>query len=264
MIGTETESKLAYGVTLMDEEYLSLLLELHKENHRQGPGSREITEKALSFFKPSAKKVKVADIGCGTGASALQLGKSLNADIIAVDFLSEFIEILKKRAKENNIGVTTMVCSMEELPFKEGELDVIWSEGAIYNMGFKKGLNNWRKFLKPGGVLAVSEITWITEQRPKEIEDYWNSEYPEIASASSKIKILEESGYSPIAYMVLPEDCWLDNYYYPLKDKLPKFLDAHRDNATAKALVESENKERELYEKYKAYYSYGFYIAKKL
>jgi hypothetical protein len=41
---------------------------------------------------------------------------------------------------------------MDDLPFKEEELDLIWSEGAIYNIGFEKGLREWRKYLKKMGI----------------------------------------------------------------------------------------------------------------
>ena len=37
---------------------------------------------------------------------------------------------------------------MDALPFQEEELDLIWSEGAIYNIGFERGMNEWNKFLK--------------------------------------------------------------------------------------------------------------------
>ena len=36
-------------------------------------------------------------------------------------------------------------------------LDLIWSEGAIYNIGFEQGVRDWRPFLKEGGVLVASE-----------------------------------------------------------------------------------------------------------
>lgn len=62
---------------------------------------------------------------------------------------------------------------MDNLPFREEELDLIWSEGAIYNIGFERGLNEWRKYLKTGGYIAVSEISWFTEQRPAEIHNFW-------------------------------------------------------------------------------------------
>ncbi len=152
---------------------------------------------------------------------------------------------------------------MEELPFEDEELDVIWSEGAIYNIGFGKGVADWKRYLKPGGLLIASEITWLTNSRPSEIQNHWNNEYPEIDTASAKIKVLEENGYSPIGYFILPERCWLDNYYEPIRNNFNAFLNRHGDSKEARAIVESERHEIELYEKYKAYFGYGVYIARK-
>lgn len=153
---------------------------------------------------------------------------------------------------------------MENLPFEDEEYDVIWSEGAIYNMGFEKGVIDWNRYLKVGGLLVVSEITWISNSRPLEVQQYWEKEYPEIDVSSSKIKILEKNGYSPIGYFVLPEHCWLDNYYQPMQNNFQDFLMRNGNSEDARAIVEAENKEIELYKKYKNYYSYGVYIAKKL
>ena len=58
-------------------------------------------------------------------------------------------------------SIETLAKSMDSLTFAEESLDLIWSEGAIYNMGFGKGIEAWRPFLRSGGVLAVSEITWL-------------------------------------------------------------------------------------------------------
>ena len=60
------------------------------------------------------------------------------------------------------------------------ELDLIWCEGAIYNIGFERGLNEWRRFIKPGGYLVVSEASWFTWERPTEIQKFWQVAYPEI------------------------------------------------------------------------------------
>ena len=43
--------------------------------------------------------LKIADIGCGTGASTLLLARSLDAQITAVDFLHDFLEVLEKGPK---------------------------------------------------------------------------------------------------------------------------------------------------------------------
>ena len=56
----------------------------------------------------------------------------------------------------------------------------MWSEGAIYNIGFERGICEWRKFIKHGGYIAVSEVSWFSDIRPKEIEDFWIDAYSEI------------------------------------------------------------------------------------
>ncbi len=248
----------------MDE--LELLVGLHKGANRQGPGGDAETEKAIKLAGIDRDSpLKVADIGCGTGASTLTLARLLNAQITAVDFLQDFIDILLVRAKNDGVEdkITPLCASMEQLPFNNEEFDVIWSEGAIYNMGFKKGITDWKRYLKPGGLLVVSEITWLTSSRPAELQDHWNHEYPEIDTASAKIKVLEDGGYSPIGYFVLPEYCWLDNYYEPMRKRFDAFLRRNGNSEEARAIVEAERHEIELYEKYKEYFSYGVYIARK-
>ncbi len=37
---------------------------------------------------------------------------------------------------------------MDALPFAAGSPDAIWSEGAIYNMGFESGVRQWHRFLR--------------------------------------------------------------------------------------------------------------------
>lgn len=244
-----------------------LLIDLHIDANRQGPGGDAELEKALNLAMVSrADPLKIADIGCGTGASTLLLARLLEAKITAVDFIPAFLEVLEGRAKKFGLSkkITTLCCSMDNLPFANEEYDVIWSEGAIYNIGFEKGVSDWNRYLKVGGLLVVSEITWITDSRPSEIQEYWKSEYPEIDVASSKIAILEKNGYSPIAYFVLPEYCWLDNYYWPMQNRFKSFLERNGNSEKARAMVEAENREILLYEKFSTQYSYGVYLARKL
>lgn len=212
-----------------------------------------------------SRPLKIADIGCGTGAAALLLAKALDADIIAVDFLPEFLDELQARAKAQGVGdrITTLNASLDALPFAEGGLDAIWSEGAIYNMGFEAGLSAWRRFLKPGGKLVVSEITWLCATRPPELQSHWEREYPGIALASAKIAQLERHGYSPEAFFVLPPHCWLENYYRPMQGRFDAFLSRHGHSEKAKAIVEAEKHEIALYEKYQHCYGYGMYIARR-
>lgn len=250
--------------TQVDE--FQLLIDLHKGANRQGPGGDAETEKAIDLACIDRNApLKIADIGCGTGSSSLILARSLNANIIAVDLLQDFLDVLETRALCEGVAenITSLCASMDKLPFEEEEFDVIWSEGAIYNMGFQKGVTDWKRYLKTGGLLIASEISWITNTRPSELQIHWDSEYPEIDTASSKIKVLEENGYSPIGFFVLPDHCWLDNYYEPMRSNFQDFLSRNGNSEEACAIVEAEHREIELYEKYKDHYSYGVYIARK-
>ncbi|PLX99015.1 MAG: SAM-dependent methyltransferase [Desulfuromonas sp.] len=248
----------------MDE--LQLLIDLHKDATRQGPGGDEETKKAIDLANIDRNApLKIADIGCGTGASTLILAHLLNAKITAVDFLQDFLTVLETRAQKEGVAekITSLCASMDSLPFEEGEFDVIWSEGAIYNIGFQKGVADWKRYLKPDGLLVASEITWTTSNRPAEIEAHWANEYPEIDTASAKIKLLEENGYSPIGYFVLPEHCWLDEYYRPMQVRFDAFLSRNGNSKEACEIVAAERHEIDLYERNKAHFSYGVYIARK-
>ena len=244
-----------------------LLIDLHKEGQRQGPGGDAETEQALNLaMVDRAAPLKVADIGCGTGASVLLLARLLNARITAVDFLQDFLDVLEERAQAMGVEdrISTLACPMDNLPFADEELDVIWSEGAIYNIGFEKGVADWRRYLKVGGVLVASEITWITDSRPTELQNHWDNEYPEIDVASAKIRVLEKHGYSPVGYFVLPEHCWLDQYYRPMQARFEDFLSRNGNSEEARAIVAAEQREIDLYETYQAHISYGMYVAKRL
>ena len=246
---------------------LELLVDLHKDAERQGPGSSFETMRALNLMNVNKnEKLKIADIGCGSGAQTITLAQNIEGQITAVDLFPEFLDKLNLKSKELGFQgkIKTIENTMESLPFNNEEFDVIWSEGAIYIIGFEAGIKKWKAYLKTGGYLAVSEITWTTNSRPKEIEEHWKNEYPEIDTASNKIRILEENGYLPVGYFILPQNCWINNYYKPMEKRFSTFLEKHNNSEMARNMVDLEKEEIRKYKKYKDYYSYGFYIAKKI
>jgi SAM-dependent methyltransferase len=250
-----------------DPTMFTLLVDLHRGGARQGPGSNEETLRALDLTRlDRAAALRVADIGCGTGASTLVLARQLpNAQILAVDLSPAFLDALAERARAAGCfeQIEPLTASMESLPFAAESLDLIWSEGAIYNMGFSTGIEAWRPFLRSGGVMAVSEITWLCPDPPEEIRRHWNAEYPEIATASEKIATLERAGYDPLGYFVLPATNWIDNYYGPTEGRMPAFLERHAGRPEAVEIIEMERQEADLYKRYRDWFSYGFYVARK-
>ena len=244
----------------------NLICDYFSNTERQGPGSPEVTLRALSFIDNLTDKSLVADIGCGTGGQTMTLAGHIQGKITGLDLFSDFIRIFNRNVERLGLQnrVKGIVGSMDSLPFEKEELDLIWSEGAIYHIGFEWGLNEWREFLKTGGYVAVSEASWFTEKRPAEINDFWMEIYPEIDTIPRKVTQIQKAGYIPVATFVLPEDCWTEHYYIPQIFAREIFLKKHAGNKAAEEFVAFERYEEELYNKYKEFYGYVFYIAKKI
>lgn len=245
---------------------INLICDFFLHTERQGPGSPDTTAKALSFVDNLNHESRIADIDCGTGGQTFTLARNTTGTITALDAFPGFIDKLNLHAGRMNLqdrikGVTGF---MESLPFQRESLDLIWSEGAIYNIGFERGINEWRAFLKPGGYIAVSESCWFTEERPAEIHDYWMQNYSEIDTIPVKVAQMQKAGYIPVATFALPEDCWIEHYYLPMADARKRFLLAHEGNKAAERFVEYLQLEESLYLKYKKYYGYVFFIGKKI
>lgn len=244
----------------------NLICEYYSNLERQGPGSPEVTIKALSFIDNLTNESRIADIGCGTGSQTLVLAKNAPGQITGIDLFPTFIGLFNSNARKLNLQdrVKGIVGSMDKLSFKNEELDLMWSEGAIYNIGFQKGIKEWKKFIKTGGYIAVTEASWFTEERPAEIDEFWNDAYPEIDTIPNKVAQMQKAGYIPVATFILPENCWIENYYAPQDEVQEAFLKKYADNKTAEELVANQIHESQLYEKYKEYYGYVFYIGKKI
>ncbi|NDW17323.1 class I SAM-dependent methyltransferase [Dysgonomonas sp. 216] len=244
----------------------SLICEFFSNMERQGPGSPEVTQKALGFVDNLTEKSLIADIGCGTGGQTMVLAQHAPGRITGLDLFPDFIDIFNRNAEQLGLHdrVKGVVGSMDNLPFQTGELDLIWSEGAIYNIGFERGLNEWRKYLKTGGYIAVSESSWFTDERPAEINDFWMEAYPEIDTIPNQVVKIHRAGYLPIATFILPENCWIEHYFAKKIKAREIFLDKYAGNKAAEEFMELQPREEELYRKYKEFYGYTFFIAKKI
>jgi SAM-dependent methyltransferase len=251
--------------TSIHEFDINIICDYFSGVKRQGPGSPEITVKAAGFIDNLTDDSLIADLGCGTGGQTMVLAQHVPGQITGLDVFPKFINLFNDNAASLNLQnrVKGIVGSMDALPFQENSLDLIWSEGAIYNIGFEKGLNEWRKYLKKGGYVAVTEATWFTGERPDEISTFWEA-YPEIDTIPTKVAQMQKAGYLPVATFVLPEYCWTDHFFAPQVAAQEDFLKQHEGNETAEGFVGYMRHEAQLYEKYKAYYGYVFYIGKKL
>ncbi len=244
--------------------FLDLLLETHIGLERQGPGSPEAVARALSFLGPPDRIQQAADLGCGSGGQTMLLARSLPGTITGLDQFPAFVDALNARAKVLGLQdrVRGVVGDMADLPFPKGSLDLIWSEGAIDNIGFRAGLAHWRGFLKEGGAVAVTCPSWLTRERPADAERFWTDAGSRLDPVEENVRAMQETGYAFVAAFALPEECWTENYYAPREEAIRRLSEKYAGSETMAAYAELNRREVELYLQYKRYYGYVFYIGR--
>ena len=244
--------------------FWDLLLEAHIGLERQGPGSRETIERALSFMSDRDRFENIADLGCGTGGQTMILAELLKGKIAGLDMFPEFVRELDKRAANKNLGfrMKGVVGNMENLPFEKNSLDLIWSEGAIDNIGFEKGISLWREFLKEGGYVAVTCPSWLTKEHPEEAEQFWSDAGSRLDLVEDNIRSMQNRGYRFVAAFALTEDCWTKNYFEPREQAIESLIGKYDNCETVREYAALNRRETELYLKYKQHYGYVFYIGR--
>lgn len=75
--------------------------------------TEELVEKTISYIKQMFKgKVKIADLGTGSGCIAITLKKEIDCDIDAVDISSDALKVAKENALNNNVEINFYVGDM--------------------------------------------------------------------------------------------------------------------------------------------------------
>ena len=241
-----------------------IFFEIHKDIPREGSGRDEYTQKAFEMI-PKINKPLILDIGCGPGLQTIHLARISNGNIIGIDIHKPYLDNLNKLAKRENLQnrIKTIKMSMMEITFPAQYFDIIWAEGSIFVIGFKKGLKQWKKYIKPGGYLAVHEMTWLKDNPPKEIVDYWKKAYPAISTIEKDIEIIKNCGYKLLGHFPLPEDAWWELYYNPLEERLNRLKVKYKNNSEAMQIINDEFEEIKLFRKYNQCYGSVFYVMQK-
>lgn len=245
-----------------DDRALSLFLDIYGTLPRAGPGGTEHTLRALGLV-PGTTPRAVLDLGCGPGAQTVALASALpEAHIVAIDVLPSMVERASRRFVESGIDdrVTAMAADMADPPIAPGSQDLIWCEGAIYNVGVTEALRRWRPVLGPGGCVAFTEPVWLVDAPPQEIRNWWRSEYPPITDVAGVRSRVDLAGYGTIASFDLPPSAWWDEYYEPMQTRIAELHSRLPDDVIAGEIVAAARTEIDHFRRYADCYSYAFFV----
>jgi len=147
---------------------------------------------------------------------------------------------------------------MKDIPTVFPTIDLLWAEGAAYNIGFANALRTWAKAIQPNSFAVVSELCWLHEKIPHTVKEFFRLAYPDMQSVQENIAIAEEAGYKIFNTYTLPKEAWVEDYYDVLEPRA-KSLVNHSDVAVREFAVETL-KEIETFRVSEDSYGYVFYV----
>ncbi|MBC8200324.1 MAG: methyltransferase domain-containing protein [Desulfobacteraceae bacterium] len=247
-------------------EGIEYIYELCEALPRSGPGDNESTKRAFNSIPKFQPTPFILDIGCGQGMQTIELAKVSNGEVIALDNHQPFLDILMEQAKKYRVAekITPKNISMLDMDFEEKTFDIIWSEGALYFMGFQNGLKRCHQLLRNKGYLAVTELVYTVSDPPPQVVEYFEDEYPDIKNIGENIETIKEERFSLISNFTLPESSWLNNYYLPIENELPRLIKKYQENEVALTVFEGFRNEVDFYRKCSRFYGYEFFIMEKI
>ena len=232
----------------------ALLAALFAPFDRLAPGSAGTTRRALALLPAPGPGATIVDMGAGTGAAAAVLAAATPARVVALDRLPALLARCP-------VGVLPVAADMLRPPFADGSIDVVWSEGAAYAVGFDAALAAWRRLLRPGGHVVLSDAVWTTADPPAAARDFWQAEYPGMTTAAARRDSLAAAGFVPVGDFAQPASDWAA-YYDAVAARLPGFLATHPGDEAA-GLAAGMAEEAELWRRHGDAWAYHLFVARR-
>ena len=236
---------------------------------RLGPGDDALTERALKTLRAAGVRcegsIRVLDIGCGNGPQTLCLARYVDGPILAVDNHQPCLDELQRRAGAAGVAAKIQVSlrDMHTLAQDEGPFDLVWSEGALFVMGFREGLAACHSLLAPGGGLAVSELAWLRSDPPADCRQFWAEAYPALTSIAANLATIEACGFEVLGHFTQPESAWWEPFYHPLEERLRMLRKRHPEDAEKLALIDTIQKEIDIHRRYPGFCGNVLYVMRR-
>lgn len=241
-------------------EHVNALIRLHLGLDRLGPGDDKFSKSVIDQLPELPPEPRIADLGCGAGAGTLILADKFRSKVKAVDFSREFLDQLLVRARQQDLEqfVEVIECDIGKLDWRAATLDLIWSEGAAYNITFKGALEAWRPLLVKHGVAVISEMNYFSAQIPRPVTQFMQRAYPGIKTESDNVDLINASGFEVLGAFRLPSTAWWDNYYDPLRKRISA-MENSADHAL-KAVIRETQEEMDFFKAHETIYGYTYFL----
>ena len=107
---------------------------------------------------------RILDVACGTGDSTIYIAKAAaeGSEVIGADISEGMMALVQGKADKAGVGerIRLQVADGENLPYGDGAFDRVTCAFGIRNFEHKeKGLEEFRRVLRPGGKAVILELS---------------------------------------------------------------------------------------------------------
>jgi SAM-dependent methyltransferase len=245
--------------------FWEIFFEVYENLPRQGPGNRTCAARALGLCRELRESPAVLDLGCGVGGQTLQLAELTSGSIVAIDSHAPSIERLQAAVAARGLShrVSAIVGDMARTGQPLGVFDLIWSEGALYNIGLREALRVCHGLLRPGGYLAFSDAVWRKENPPPEIRTGFDLDYPTMGWVEGDVAAIRDCGFELVGHFTLPDEAWWDDFYTPMETRIAELRRKYAGDVEASAILDELAEEPEMHRRYSGFYAYEFFVARR-
>ena len=160
--------------------------------------------------------------------------------------------------------IRSQVGDMRELALAESSFDLIWPEGALYNIGIPRALSICAGLLRKGGYLVFTDAVWCIANPPDAIKAIFESDYPTMGTVADLVSLIESSPFELLNHFPLPPEAWWDDFYTPMERIIEEFLGKYADDPEALEILKQLALEPAAHRKNSDYYNYEFFIKRKV
>lgn len=244
--------------------FWEIFFEVYERLPRQGPGNRACAARALELCLELPPSPAVLDLGCGVGGQTLHLAELTSGLITAIDRHAASIARLQETVAERGLQhrIRASVGDMARLELPPRCFDLVWSEGALYNIGVEKALQVCHGLLRPGGYLAFTDAFWRKENPPPEVKASFDLDYPTMGKVSDALAAIGRCGFSLVGHFTLPDEAWWDDFYTPMQSRIEELRGKYATDSDAIAVLDQLAQEPELHRRHAEYYAYEFFVAR--
>lgn len=246
------------------ERFLEIFFEVCEPLPRQGPGSRACAARALDLCSGLPLSPAVLDLGCGTGGQTLHLAELTAGSIVAIDSHAPSIERLRIASLERGLAhrIQPLVGDIGSPSHAPENFDLIWSEGALYNIGIKNALRIYDRLLRPRGYFAFTEAVWRKKNTPAEVKASFE-DYPGMGWVQDVLATIDERYFALVDHFTLPDEDWWEDFYKPMERHIEELRSKYSDDAESLAVVDQIAQEPEKHRHHSDYYAYEFFVVRR-